>query len=125
MLLLDAMSKNGVPPDCVCFNGAISACARGGRWERALGLLDEMQLKGHQPNLISYSSAISACSKGGCWERALQLLHEMRQAGHWPNVITLSAAINIQAPSFVSNLGSNIGGAVSSVGKINKNNRKK
>lgn len=72
----------------------LSACARAGRWERALGLLDDMQLKGLAPNMISYSAAISACSKGGCWERALQLLQEMRRAGHSPNVISYSAAIS-------------------------------
>ena len=36
------MGREGVELDTLTYNAAISACEKGGQWERALGLLEEM-----------------------------------------------------------------------------------
>jgi pentatricopeptide repeat domain-containing protein 1 len=66
----------------------ISACEKGGQWERALGLFQAMKGEGVQPNVITYSATISACEKAGQWERALGLFQAMKGEGVQPNVIT-------------------------------------
>jgi pentatricopeptide repeat protein len=83
-----------VAPNVISFSAAISACEKGGQWQRALALLDEMRAKGVAPDVISFSAAISACEKGGQWQRALALLEEMRAKGVAPDVIAFSAAIS-------------------------------
>ena len=83
-----------VTPDVISFSAAISACEKGGQWERALALLEEMRERAWSRNVISFNAAISACEKGGRWERALSLLDEMREAGVEPDVISFSAAIS-------------------------------
>jgi pentatricopeptide repeat domain-containing protein 1 len=75
--LLDAMQQAGLQPNLISYSAAISACAKGGSWARALSLLAEMRTAGHEPNVISYSAAMSACDKGGQWAKALALLREM------------------------------------------------
>jgi pentatricopeptide repeat domain-containing protein 1 len=75
------MRTKGVKPDVITYNASISACEKGGQWEKALQLLEEMRAKGVEPDVILYSASISACEKGGQWEKALQLLEEMRAKG--------------------------------------------
>lgn len=50
--LLHETPENGVKPDEVCFNSVVTACAKSGRWEEAVGLLAEMLA----------SSSSSSCS---------------------------------------------------------------
>lgn len=42
--LLDLMDHYGAVPDVVTFGAAISACAKGGQWQKALTLLDVAQV---------------------------------------------------------------------------------
>ena len=60
------------------YSAAISACSKGGCWERALGLLEEMHAVSLEPDVVSYNAAISACAKGKQWASALSLLDRMR-----------------------------------------------
>eukprot|EP00966_Prymnesium_polylepis_P093678 2167735-Prymnesium_polylepis.1 len=62
------MRQCGVEPNEFSFSASISACEKGGQWERALSLLDDMQRRGVRPNMFSFNAAISACEKGGQWE---------------------------------------------------------
>ena len=69
------------------YSATISACEKGGQWERALSLFRQMREEGVQPNGISYCATLAACDKGGQWEIALALLKEMREEGVQPDVI--------------------------------------
>merc|ERR1711966_109308 len=93
LLLLKQMRRTGIQPDVVTYNAAISACEKGGKWEKALSLHKEMRGDGLKPNVISYSAAISACQKGTQLEEALSLLEEMCEEGIKPNVVTYTALI--------------------------------
>lgn len=61
-------------PDICSFNTAIAACAREGKWRRALDLLAGMTVENVIPDLLSYNAAIGACSKSGKWRIGLELL---------------------------------------------------
>ena len=67
------MRRCGCEPDVYSFNAAISACEKGGQWERALSLLSEMPRCGIEPDVYSFSAAISACATASQPEAALQL----------------------------------------------------
>ena len=75
------MRQAGVAGNVIGFNAAISACGKGGQWQRALSLLDDMRKAGATMDVISFSAAVSACENGGQWQRASSLLDDMRQAG--------------------------------------------
>ena len=93
--MLDEMRSRGPEPSVVSYNAAISACAKGSEWEKALALWDEMERRGVAPDEASYSAAISACEKGGQWQRALLLLAELQTTGGGldASAITYSTAI--------------------------------
>eukprot|EP00435_Cladocopium_sp_Y103_P052522 s587_g16.t1 len=74
--------------DTICFNVAISACARGDRWITAVRLLREMQATEVQVDAISYNSAINACQ----WPMGLALLAEMKEVGLQADVVSYGAA---------------------------------
>eukprot|EP00973_Karenia_brevis_P071854 9985775-Karenia_brevis.AAC.1 len=63
MSLFYELRREGLLPDMITFSAAISACEKGGQWERVAPLLDEMRRKDLVPNVISFSAAISACEK--------------------------------------------------------------
>ena len=86
--LLAEMQAQGLEPNVITYNAAISACEKGSQWQQALELLAEMQAQGLEPNVISYSAAMSACEKGSQWQQALELLAEMQAQALEPNVIT-------------------------------------
>ena len=70
----------GVYPDTITYNAAISACEKGGRPDKALELFDHLLKEGPNfptpvyPDTITYSAAISACEKAGRADRYPELL---------------------------------------------------
>jgi len=72
----------------------ISACEKGGQWQKAFELFDELQRRGLEPEIITYNAMISNCEKGGQWEKALELFDELQQRGLKPDVITYNALIS-------------------------------
>ena len=69
--VLRDLQARGLRVSIFLFNAAISACGKGGQWQRALELLEEMGREGVERDTITYSATISACKKGGQWQRAL------------------------------------------------------
>ena len=68
------MGRRGVEPDVISFSAAISACEKGGQWERALSLLEEMGRRGVEPDVVSFNAALDAvCAQQPVQARALWL----------------------------------------------------
>ena len=44
--------------DVISYTTAMSACEKGGQWQRALELLEGMSQRDMKPNVISYNAAI-------------------------------------------------------------------
>ncbi len=63
--LLERFVSAGIKADVISYNTAISACEKGGQWQRALDLLERCEFAGIKPDVITYSSAIS--EKGRQW----------------------------------------------------------
>eukprot|EP00634_Sargassococcus_sp_CCMP2135_P012608 CAMPEP_0198658416 /NCGR_PEP_ID=MMETSP1467-20131203/25030_1 /TAXON_ID=1462469 /ORGANISM="unid. sp., Strain CCMP2135" /LENGTH=61 /DNA_ID=CAMNT_0044394677 /DNA_START=1 /DNA_END=182 /DNA_ORIENTATION=+ len=60
----------------------ISACEKGGQWQKAFELFDELQQRGLEPSEVVYGAVISACAKkGGQLDRAFELFAELQQRG--------------------------------------------
>ncbi|CAK0875783.1 unnamed protein product, partial [Prorocentrum cordatum] len=71
-----------------CTTG-ISACGKGGQWQRALALLGEMWAAKLELDAFIYTAGVSACGKGGQWQRALALLGELWAARLEPDAFQL------------------------------------
>lgn len=88
--------KNEVVPNARTLAAVIGACARGGKWQKALAALDSAPAKMIAPNVFMYTSAMDGCRRAGKWEAAISLLDEMK-ASHdeevKPNAVTYNTAI--------------------------------
>jgi pentatricopeptide repeat domain-containing protein 1 len=84
------------PVDIITYNATITACEKGGQWERALELFEEVKKHPRmEPDLYTYSATISACEKGGQRERALELFEEVKKHPRMePDLYTYSATIS-------------------------------
>ena len=56
------MKGRGVIQNIISYSAAISACEKGGQWEKPLELLKSMEVRGVEPDAISYNAAMSAFS---------------------------------------------------------------
>ena len=63
------------------YAAAISACAAGGVWPRAVQLFDEMLELGIRPDVVSCTALIAALGSDAQWERAERVLAWMLQVG--------------------------------------------
>lgn len=62
------------------YAAAISACAAGGRWERAVALFDEMLEGGVRPDVVSCTALVAALGADGQWQSAERVVAWMLQA---------------------------------------------
>ena len=94
--VLDDMRENGIPPNVVQVNMAVTRLGRMRDGSRpAVELLRSASERYRVvPNVYTYSAAISACEKGGQWKRALELFAEMERAGVARDVVIYNAAIS-------------------------------
>ena len=93
MSLLDEMRGAGVEPNVISFNATISACEKGGQWERAVSLLDEMRGAGVEPDVISFNAAIQACATAGQPSAALTLFVAAKRRVA-PSRVTINAVLD-------------------------------
>ena len=61
------------------YAAAISACATGGEWRRAVSLFDGMLENSIQPDVVSCTALISALAADGQWQHAEHALEWMLQ----------------------------------------------
>ena len=73
------------------WNMRLTAHARSGNLQRALGMPREMRSAGVAPGVITYNRLIKACERH--WRKALPLLERMRGEGIEPDVFSYNAAI--------------------------------
>ena len=93
--LFMSMESRGVEPNIVCYNSALSICARHGMWQSAFQILKGILDDGHQPDVISWNTAIASCERHGKMQEALDLLDLMvSRGGAQPDTITFSSAIS-------------------------------
>eukprot|EP00434_Breviolum_minutum_P009870 symbB.v1.2.008696.t1/scaffold543.1/size336731/9 len=88
------MPEGRVVPNVVTYGAIISACEKGGQWQRALALFQTMLEEKVVPNVVIYGAIISACEKGGQWQRALALFQTMPEEKVVPNVVIYGAIIS-------------------------------
>ena len=74
------------------WNMRLTAHARVGNLQRALGMPREMRSAGVAPDVITYNRLIKACERD--WQNALVVLKEMRDEGITPDVFSYNAAIS-------------------------------
>ena len=80
------MAARGVAPDVISYSAAISACEKGGQWERALALLEQMAVRGVAPNVISYNAAIEALYAGQQHDDCCRLYRQASAGGLFESV---------------------------------------
>ena len=61
------------------YAAAISACAVGSAWPRAVQLFDEMRAANIQPDVVSCTALISALGADGQWQRAETVIRWMHE----------------------------------------------
>jgi pentatricopeptide repeat protein len=68
-------------PNVITMSAAISACEKGGQWERAVTLFESLTGLGVQPNVVTMSAVVEALDKVRKWERAMAVIDEGTSRG--------------------------------------------
>ncbi|OIV92593.1 hypothetical protein TanjilG_07584 [Lupinus angustifolius] len=95
--LVDAMKRDGVPPDLYTYNTLISCCRRGSLYEEAVQLFDEMKLAGFRPDKVTYNALLDVFGKSRKPKEAMQVLREMESNGFSPTIVTFNSLISAYA----------------------------
>ena len=66
-------------PHILCWNAAVLACQRAGRWLACLELLKTMEGLGQEPGPSNYARAMQACGEAGRGDEAWKLYQELVQ----------------------------------------------
>ena len=109
------MLEEDLEPNAFVYSAAIAACARGGMWEKGIGMYRGLRASGfemaeainnHHHNIATvttvtmrtiphaiYNSAISAAAEGGQVEMALEVMAEMDADGCKPGLRAFNSAL--------------------------------
>ena len=82
MALLDEARERGLELNIITYSAAISACEKGGQWERAVALLDEARERGLEPTIITYNAVMEALPPSEI-SKARQILVEGISNGYY------------------------------------------
>eukprot|EP00973_Karenia_brevis_P001848 252506-Karenia_brevis.AAC.1 len=69
----------------ISFSAAISACEKGGQWQRVAPSFDEMPMEALCLDVISFNAAISVCEKGWQWQHVAPSYDKMRREALSPD----------------------------------------
>ena len=58
------LQKQWLTPNVITYSAPISACEKGAKAERALGLFEVLLKNSRTPDVITYNASISASEKG-------------------------------------------------------------
>ena len=83
--VLIVMGAEGIEFDSVTCSAAISACEKGGLWQRALLFLSSIGADYSEMYAITCNAATSAGEKGGQWQQSLGTTSPQHDGGglHW------------------------------------------
>lgn len=87
------MRSQGLAPDAISYQSALSACRAGGDGASAVMLLKDMDRQGLEPRDADYNLVIETVGREGDWGRALELLKSMKAEGVKPDAYTYGAAV--------------------------------
>ena len=87
------MRENGLVPNAVVYNSAISACRAGGQWRAAQDLIYRMIDGGIEPTAYHFGCVIDACSRGGAYGKVMLFMRKMEERGLQPDVKTFTTAL--------------------------------
>ncbi|CAE7392181.1 unnamed protein product [Symbiodinium natans] len=91
---LAAASGAGILVDHVCVNTAVTACAAGGVWQRAVDFLRETLAS----NVVRFSAAVTACDVSGRWPTSLGIWESIRCRRADCDAICLNSVISSCVP---------------------------
>lgn len=100
------MRAQGLAPDAISYQSAISACRRGGDSAAAVKLMKEMEGDGFCPGEAEYNLVIETVGREGDWDSAVDLLKQMKEDGIEPDVFSYGAAVGACSKVWVTWIGS-------------------
>ncbi|CAE7500055.1 unnamed protein product, partial [Symbiodinium necroappetens] len=112
--------------EVVTYSSVITACERGGQWQRALLLFHQMKVEGVEANVVTYNTAMTACERGSHWPGSLELFDEMEEHKLLPTVVSFGAAINAcgqgqsweRVLAFLAKMRDSVGGCPCFIGEV-------
>eukprot|EP00434_Breviolum_minutum_P001248 symbB.v1.2.001094.t1/scaffold33.1/size517934/46 len=88
-------------PDMILYTVALNACAKSGRWRRALQfLIEAIAYKALQVNITTFSVTVSGASRSSKWKIAAQLTSDAREENMDLNAVIWGALLDASSKSF-------------------------
>lgn len=79
MVPFESMPKAQIDPNTITYNATLSACQKGGHWQRALAVFHRMAKARIPGNVTSYDVIIGACEQGCQWYLGMVLLEAVEE----------------------------------------------
>jgi pentatricopeptide repeat domain-containing protein 1 len=69
----EVMAATGIAPNTHTCSALITACERGGQWQRAVRVCEDMTKAGVVANTVTCNAMIRAYGRGGQWREATKV----------------------------------------------------